>query len=98
MFFLRAFASATKNFFKDLNKAKEKSNEIVPEKPFPRFRGSVDEGIGLVIDGVYDYYCNICLQTILGPRHHFVNVKIMIYVKDVSTILKCYKYKLNILT
>lgn len=97
MLFFRSFASATKKFFKELNKAKEISNEIVQEKPFPRFRGSVDEGIGLVTDGVYDYYCNVCLQTILSHRHHFVQCQDYDLCENclINNIEECYKYKIK---
>ena len=72
MSWFHAFAMATRKFYKSFSKSKEKSPEVIPEKPFPRFRATVDEGLGIVNDGVIEYYCNICLQTIISHRHHLI--------------------------
>ncbi len=97
MFHFSKFSSIIINLFKDYSNLKKNSNNTVAEKPFPRFRASVDEGLGLVTDGVYDYYCNICLQTILKHRHHFVQCQDYDLCESclVNNIDECYKYTIK---
>ena len=96
MFFLRAFASATKSFFSNIKK-EEKDKVSVIEKKFPRFRASVDEGIGTREDGIYDYFCNICLQIIQTHRHHFTECQDYDLCESclLNNINELYKYNIK---
>jgi hypothetical protein len=41
--------------------------------PFPFFRASVDEGIGLACEGNFEYHCNHCNKDIESNRLHALN-------------------------
>ncbi len=55
-------------------KKEKKIKSANVEKEFPRFRASVEEGLGLITDGIFEYYCNECkVLPIKSYRHHALN-------------------------
>ena len=69
MFWFGKTVSILKSTKKDIKK-----NSVNAEKEFPRFRASVEEGVGLITDGIFEYYCNECkVQPIKSYRHHAIN-------------------------
>ena len=95
MFWLTSILTKTKKFFENSSKYREKN--IFIEKTFPRFRASVDEGIGTVQDGVFEYYCNLCSKIIIGHRHNFIeclDYDLCEYCL-LNNIEECSKYKIK---
>ena len=94
MFLFSIFSSVKKILSKSEKKDK---NCTLTENPFPRFRASVDESLGKLDDGTFEYYCNNCFKIIKDHRHHFLECDNYDLCEKclIDNIDKCSNYKIK---
>ena len=56
---------------KYLNNIEENNN--IDYIKFPKYRANVEEGYGTIEDGVFEYFCNNCMNTITKNRYRITN-------------------------